>query len=347
MPSAALVQWKRWICSRSAARNMKCSSLVVFCSCRGQASALPDAQRTYPASLPDRHVLRGEYCRTNVSRSGHPFGELGVLQCTFAVGAPEWECQDLVIGYLVPHAVCYEQHSVAVATSARCGTAIMLFLASLAGTADARCFAAIHAAQPQKPPGHHARSSLTYRNLAGPSKISTANMAGGHRSVFTAETMWWGALACRRPVVHKVADGFPPTHRAWDPRSLWPSPQSSSTWSPSRWRLYPTTTAHRSSARGPRPAPKLQTLLATPGDAEAPTEWAVTMSESSALEEDPPTGQANTRRNFVRDKRPPRGRPCGSDCSSRCRHFEVDGTTTENGCKRPAVAASSCPRHAT
>ena len=92
----------------------------------------------------------------------------------------------------------------------------------------------------------------------------------------------WGALACQRPVVHKVADGF---------RPLTGRGAQIPTRSPSRWRLYPTTTAHRSSARGPRRSPKLQTLLATPGDAEAPTEWAVTMSESSALEEDPPTGR--------------------------------------------------------
>ena len=48
---------------------------------------------------------------------------------------------------------------------------------------------------------------------------------------------------------------------------------------------------HVAAARGSRRSPELQMLLPTPEDAEAPTESAVTSSESSALEEDPPTGQ--------------------------------------------------------
>ena len=51
----------------------------------------------------------------------------------------------------------------------------------------------------------------------------------------------------------------------------------------------------------------------------------------------PTNGATNTRRNFVRDKRPPRGRPCGGDCSSRA---DIS-RSMEHDCKRPAVAAST------
>ena len=80
VPLAALAQWERWICSGSAPEHevliIGRLLLMVWAGLR-----FADAQRTCPASLlPDRHVLRSECWRTKVSRSGQPFGDLGVLQ---------------------------------------------------------------------------------------------------------------------------------------------------------------------------------------------------------------------------------------------------------------------------
>ena len=149
---------------------MKCSSLVVFCSCRGQASALQTR-----SARTQRHFQTGTSCGASTAGPKSPDLAIHSVNLVYFSALRRW-CsrmggQDLVIGHLVPHAVCYEQHPVAVATSARCGTAMMLFLASLAGTADARCSdvarasPAIHAAQPQS---HQATMLSTAKQLDVP-----------------------------------------------------------------------------------------------------------------------------------------------------------------------------------
>ena len=75
----APVQWKRWICSRSAPEHeihlLGCILLMVWAGLR-----FADAQRTCPSSLlRDRHVLREEHWRTKVSGSGQSFGALAFV----------------------------------------------------------------------------------------------------------------------------------------------------------------------------------------------------------------------------------------------------------------------------
>ena len=199
VPSAALVQWERWICSGSAPEHE-----VLFI---GGILLLPwaglrfaDAQRTYPASLPDRHVLRGEYCKS-------PDLAIHSVNLVYFSALRRWCSRmgghDLVIGYLVPHAVCYEQHPVAVATS---GTAMMLFLASLAGTApeQARQYT-LHSLKATRPP---CAKQLDVPELDR-AEQDRHRQHGWRASVrlYSRDDVW-GALACQWPVVHKVADGF-------------------------------------------------------------------------------------------------------------------------------------------
>ena len=102
---AAPVQWKRWICSRSAPEDeihlLGCILLMVWAGLH-----FADVQRTCPSSLlRDRHVLRREHWRTKVSGSCQPFGALAFLvfqyvlhagvgtMCVsmrFAAGTPVW-----------------------------------------------------------------------------------------------------------------------------------------------------------------------------------------------------------------------------------------------------------------
>ena len=70
--------WQHWYSGSALSavdrrQNMKCSSLVVFCSWRGQASALQTRSARAPRRCFQTDFLRSECWRTKVSRSGQPF----------------------------------------------------------------------------------------------------------------------------------------------------------------------------------------------------------------------------------------------------------------------------------
>ena len=114
----------------------------------------------------------------------------------------------------------------------------------------------------------------------------------------------WGALACQRLVVQKVADGFRPLTAQGRgaqipiaeppvkidpltvPMEVVPDDFDSTPISQTTATKVRVETSHR-----PRHSSKLQTLLAHPGDKEEPTVSSVTSSEPSTPEEKPPSRQ--------------------------------------------------------
>ena len=259
LPLAVLVQWKRWICSGSA-QNTKSFSLAAFCSWHGQASASQTRSAHVPLHCFQTHTSHRESAGEPKSPdlASHlvllPLVFLDDFQagvgatCTsmrFAIGTPRWWTwgpesgqrqsypthgppQQVCSGGRKPNAF-QQSNDVSPASPQRqhrCTTPG----GRLSKPDSTRCTAL-------KPPCSASQSRSMHQNTTGLSRDITANMADVHRFVCTVETTCgrrWHASILLFKEWQKVS--VHSQHRGVERRSPWPSPQSRSTRSPSRWR---------------------------------------------------------------------------------------------------------------
>ena len=168
----------------------------------------------------------------------------------------------------------------------------------------------------------------------------------------------WGALACQRFVVQKVADGFrrltaqgpgaqipmaePPVKidPFTVPMEVVPDDFDSTPISQTTATKVRVETSHR-----PRRSSKLQTLLAHPGDKEEPTDSSVTSSEPSTPEENPPSrpqtpgGIQNVTNALTAVVFVAVNAPAGADFS---RSMEHDGKRYQKACRCHLTLPETC-----
>ena len=208
-----------------------------------------------------------------------------------------------------------------------------------------------------KPPCSVSRNRSTCRNTR--SEQGQHRQHGGRASVrlYSRDDVW-GALACQRFVVQKVADAFRPLTAQGRgtqipmagppvkidpltvPMEVVPDDFDSTPISQTTATKVRVETSHR-----PRRSSKLQTLLAHPGDKEEPTASSVTSSEPS-LRKKPTLQATNAWKHSICDERPHSSSLCGGVMLQQGQTFRGRWSTTENDFTRPAVATSHCCRHA-
>ena len=157
-----------------------------------------------------------------------------------------------------------------------------------------------------KPPCLASRNKLTSKNTTEQSRVH--RLHGGRASVrlYSRDDVW-GALACQRLVVQKVAEGFRPLTaqgRGTQIPVIEPSVEIDPITIPIEVvpegfdsTPIPHSTATKTrieTSRGPRHSSKLQTLLPNSREIEEPTDSSLTSSESSTLEKKTPTKQQTT-----------------------------------------------------